>query len=229
MLSLQTLLALPPDTTGLVAPVPRALARRVADRFAQAWDLPTTSVRLAWGRATATRTLAEDAPFRVLGRGSGGWFAVVFDPATPRALALQVRAGVVESTAVAARPVSRGTTITRADIRLEQRVRWGAPDPRADLAERASAGWEVRSAVAEGDPLVWPAVAPPPMVTAGQPVRLEWVREGVRVALVGIALNDARRGETVRARVPERPARLMATVTAPGVAVLPASGGGGTP
>ncbi len=106
-------------------------------------------------------------------------------------------------------------------------MRWGAPASRASSsAERPAPGWEVRRAVAEGDVLEWPSVAPPPMVVAGQSVRLEWVREGVRVALTAIALNDARRGETVRARVPERPARLMATVTAPGVAELPASGTG---
>lgn len=226
-LSLHTLLALPPDTTGLVAPVPRALARRVAERFAEAWDLPTSSVRLTWGRGTAARPLSDDAAFRVLGRGTGGWYAVVFDPTERSALALQVRVGVVESTCVAARALSRGDTLGERDLRVERRVRWGAPESRAlAAAERPSAGWEVRRAVAEGEVLEWPSVAPPPMVVAGQTVRLEWVREGVRVALTGIALNDARRGETVRARVPERPARLTATVTAPGVAELPASGTG---
>jgi flagella basal body P-ring formation protein FlgA len=228
LFSLQTLLASAADSLA-PAPLPRPLERRVAERFAEAWNVPPAAVRLAWGRSTAASRLDPTAPFRVLGRGAGGWYAVVFHPAERQALAVQVRAGLVETTCVAARPLARGARLAAADLREEPHVRWGPPGARSTAlgTERPGEGWEVRRPIATGDRLAWPAVAPPPMVVAGQPVRLEWEREGVRVAFVGVALNDARCGETVLARVPERPARLLATVTAPGVAQLPAARGPG--
>lgn len=223
LLALQTLFGAGPDSLGSPPPhVPRALARRVAHQFADAWGRSPATVRLAWGRATTRVPLADDVEFRVLGRGTGGWFAVVFEPEGSRACAMQVRAGIVEATAVAARALPRGAVLAPGDLREERVVRWGAPTASATRAtEPARSGWRTRRAVASGEALAWPAATPPPMVQAGQPLKLEWIRDGVRVELDGIALHDAREGETVRARVPERPARLIARVVAPGVAELP--------
>jgi flagella basal body P-ring formation protein FlgA len=99
-------------------------------------------------------------------------------------------------------------------------VHWGIPAPDSSLVP--GVGWETRRIVRAGEVVASPAVSAPPLVLAGQPVRLEWERGGVQVSVVGIALNSARRGETVRARLEERPARLTGTVTAPGTAVLAA-------
>ena len=228
LMTLHTLLTGGPDTLSRPAPVPRALALRVGERFAEAWGLPASRVRLSWGRATPGPALDDDTPFRVLGRGAGGWFAVVFEPSTPNATAIQVRAGVLETTRVASRALARGLRLAEGDIREERAVHWGPPAAAAPrrFGEPVAAGWITRRAVQSGEPLAWPAVAPPPMVVAGEPVRLEWLREGVRVTFTGIALHDAREGETVHARIAERPARLAARVTAPGVAELPASSTG---
>jgi flagella basal body P-ring formation protein FlgA len=198
-------------------PVSRALSARVAARIADGWKVPREQVRLAWGRAT-NRVDDEGASFRVLGRGEDGWFVVVFAPAESTATAVRVRAGVERSVLVASRPLAAGASLDEGDVRDEVRVHWGAPASAPAIAP--ATGWEVRRPLREGDVLTALDVAAPALVLAGQPVRLEWERGGVQVSVMGIALNSARRGETVRARLEERPARLTATVTAPGTAVL---------
>ena len=205
------------------APVSRALAARVAGRIADAWRLPAAQVCLSWGRSSAVRTPADDAPFRLVGHGDAGWFVVVFDPAGTEATAVRLRAGVERPVMVASRALAAGTRLAAGDVREEVRVHWGLPPADSELAP--GVGWELRRSLAAGEVVAPPAVAAPTLVEAGQPVRLEWSRGGVQVSVVGIALNSARRGETVRARFEERPARLTGTVTAPGTAVLSAGGG----
>ncbi len=204
------------------APVSRALATRVATRIAESWRVPVEEVRLAWGRATEIAPLADDVPFRILGRGDDGWFVVVFDPAEATAAAVRLRAGVERPVMVSTRSLPAGARIADGDLREEVRVHWGVPS--ADTVARPGTGWDVRRTLRAGEVVTPPAVTAPPIVLAGQPVKLQWESGGVRVSVVGIALNNARAGETVRARLEERPARLTATATAPGVAVLAAGG-----
>jgi len=201
------------------APVPRALAARVAARIAEGWRVPVEQLQLDWGRV-AGETPDENAPFRVLGQGDDGWFVVVFSPTETRAVAVRVRAGIERAVPVATRPLPAGTTVGDGDVREEMRVHWGVP--RVQASDSTLVGWEVRRPLRAGEVVGAPAVAPPPLVLAGRPVRLEWERGGVLVSVEAIALNSARRGETVRARLEERPAHLTATVTAPGTAVLEA-------
>jgi flagella basal body P-ring formation protein FlgA len=200
------------------APVTRGLAARVAARIADAWRVPVGQLRLEWGRASGAASPSDDTTFRVLGHGDDGWFVVVFDPAASAAMAVRVRAGVERPVMVATRSLPAGAQLADGDLREEMRVRWGVP-PTDSLVVPAS-GWEVRRPLTAGEVVAAPAVMAPPLVLAGQPVKMEWHRGGVDVSVVGIALNSARRGETVRARLEERPARLSGTVVAPGTAVL---------
>jgi flagella basal body P-ring formation protein FlgA len=206
------------------APVTRGLAARVAARIADAWRVPAEQVRLSWGRSSGTGSPADDTTFRVLGRGEDGWFVVVFDPAASAAMAVRVRAGIERPVMVAARSLPAGSRLSDGDLREEMRVHWGVPG--TDSVTAPGSGWEVRRPLTAGDVVAAPAVAAPPLVFAGQPVKMEWQRGGVEVSVMGIALNNARRGETVRARLEERPARLTGTVVAPGTAVIGAGEAG---
>ncbi len=205
------------------APVPRTVAARVAARIAASWRVPAEQVRLEWGRASGP-VPAEDSVFRVIGHGEDGWYVVVFDPAGSGAMAVRVRAGLERPVMVASRALPAGTHVAPDDLREELRVRWGVPQPESLAAP--GTGWEVRRPLAPGEVAAAPAVTPPAIVLAGQPVRMRWERGGVEVSVMGIALNNARRGETVRARLEERPARLTGTVVAPGEAELVAGGSG---
>lgn len=206
------------------APVPRALANRVADRIAAGWGVSGASVRLEWGKRSSAASLRPDTPFQLLGRGAGGWFVLVFAPGTAEASAVRVRAGVEKPVAVAARPLTLGETIAAGDLREEVRVHWGAPEP-SGPGTAPGPGWQMRRALAAGDVVTPLAAAPPPDVRPGESVRFEWRSGEVEVSVVGIALHPARRGERVRARLEERPTRLEGTVTAPGRARLDDGGG----
>lgn len=205
-------------TRSAAAPVSRALEARVAERIADAWKVPVHCLRVQWGRSSSGESPSADAAFKVMGRGEGGWYVVVFDPADAHATAVRVRAGVEQPVMVAARPLRAGTRIAAGDLVEEVRVHWGAPAQDSTLTPMP--GWEIRRPIATGEVVMAPAVLPPPLVVAGEPVELQWLSGGVQVSVVGIALNSASQGETVRARIEERPARLTGTVTAPGRAVL---------
>lgn len=201
------------------ATVPRALAGRVTERIASAWRVPAASLRLEWGNRSSDVALSSGTPFQLLGRGTGGWFVVVFDPATTAASAVRLRAGVELPVAVAARPLVAGQMLAPADLREEVRVHWGAPIATAATVQPGP-GWQVRRALAAGEVVTAPTATPPPDVLAGESVRFQWREGDVEVSVVGIALHAARRGERLRARLEERPTRLEGTVTAPGHAAL---------
>jgi flagella basal body P-ring formation protein FlgA len=199
-------------------PVPGPLAGRVAETIAATWRVPPVDLRLDWRGPGSGRPLAADVPFHLAGRGDGGWFVVVFEPAGEPPVALRVRAGVEDTVAVAARPLAAGARVASGDLVSERRLRWGPPA--ADPGARPGVGWEIRRPLASGEVVAWPAATPPPWVAGGEPVRLVWERGTVAISMMGTALHSARRGETVRARVEGRPGPLAGRVTEPGIAVL---------
>lgn len=203
------------------ATVPDSVAVRVGAWLAREWGVPGPAVRLEWGRLPGALP-GGSLPFRVTGRGAGGWLVVVFDPASRDAVAIRLRAGVEDTVLVAARPLAAGARLAAADLRPEPRVCWGPPASSSE--PRPGPGWEVRRALAAGEVLARPAVAPPTLVEAGEPVRLVWSGGAVQVSLVGIALNRARQGELVRARVEGRSDRLVGTAIAAGTAVISSGG-----
>jgi flagella basal body P-ring formation protein FlgA len=228
MLSFASLLVLlqlggsvPAPATVPAAAVPDSVAARVSTWLAREWSVPERAVRLEWGRLSLALP-GRPLPFRVTGRGVAGWYVVVFDPSSPGAVAVRLRAGVEDSVLVAARPLATGALLSAADLKSEPRVCWGPPAPPSE--SRPGPGWEVRRALATGEVLARPAVTPPMLVVAGEPVRLVWTEGAVQVSVVGIALNRARQGELVRARVEGRSDRLVGTATATGTVVISSGG-----
>jgi flagella basal body P-ring formation protein FlgA len=203
------------------AAVPDSAAAGVSTWLAREWGVSERAVRLEWGRPSGALP-GGALPFRVTGRGVAGWLVVVFDPSGRDAVAVRLRAGVEDTMLVAARPLVAGTILGPADVRPESRVCWGPPAPPSE--SRPGPGWEVRRALATGEALARPAVAPPLLVEAGEPVRLVWGAGAVQVSVVGIALNRARQGEPVRARVEGRSDRLVGTATATGTVMISSGG-----
>ena len=180
--------------------------------LAARWAVPASRVVLAWGSAARLPGAGPDVPFRLLGGDAAGWFAAVFEPEGHPAVAVRVRAGVVESVTVAARPLSRGARLTPPDIGRVVRTDWGAPRP--DSVGPAE-GWVVRRAVAAGTLLDAQLVAPPPAVSAGALVRVEWTQGNVTLGFDGTALHDAALGAHILVRPAGRSAAVRGTVVGP--------------
>ena len=200
------------DTT-----VPPAIATQTTARVAALWHVAPDRIRLSWGQTAELRDAAPVDSVRLVGRGVGGYFAVVLHRPDGREIALRLRAGMQDQVPVAARAIARGTVLGADDFRVEERVQWGAP---ASGGVVAGAGWEARRALVPGDPLVPPSVAPPTVVHPGESVVFTWERGGVTVSVTGTAVNSARLGQPVRARVEGRELRLEGVATGPGEATL---------
>jgi flagella basal body P-ring formation protein FlgA len=216
-LALLSLLALAPPAPSAAqadATVPPGLEARVGAAIARGWGVDSAGLVLSWGRGSLVG-IPESSPFRLLGGGEGGWFALLLEPSGGAPAAVRLRAGSHARRQVAARAVAAGQSLEQADIREETTVRWGPPGPPAPVVEP---GWVARRRMAPGALLDAAHVGPAPAVSAGQPVRVHWREGGVSVALDGVALHDAALGAPVRVRTGRSRGVVRATVIAPGEA-----------
>ncbi len=113
--------------------------------------------------------------------------------------------------AVAARPIARGAALTAGDItvmRVAQRGR---------LARRATPvapGWVARRIIRAGEVLRTPAVAPAPLVAAGQAVQYTYQQDGLELTLDGLAPVAGSLGDTIPVRLGAR-RRVTGVVAGP--------------
>jgi flagella basal body P-ring formation protein FlgA len=197
---------------------PPPLATPVAEAIAREWGVAPSALRLEWGRIDTTG-LSPASPFRLTGRGVGGWFVVVWDPDGIRRAA-RVRAACVETLRTATRALRAGAVLAADDLDQTARARFGPPLE----GGHAAPGWRVRRPVAAGELLIPPTVEPPAGVLAGRAVTLEWAEGPVRLDARGIAVHAARVGEQVRVRRARGERALVGVVIAPGRVALKAGG-----
>jgi len=198
------------------APVPAPLEARVADAIGRMWQVPVGSLHLEWGHIGSQHPLSPGAEFRLLGHGEDGQFVIAFAQPGGQTIAARLRAGVVDSVLVAARPLLAGTKIGLGDVTLASRLQWGAPQS-GDSA-MPGPGWVVKRALAVGALIAAPSVVPPPVIEAGAPVKVQWESGAVSVAVAGTAINSAAMGESVQVRTSGRNGLVRAVVTGPGTA-----------
>ena len=119
-------------------------------------------------------------------------------------------AGVERSVPVASRALPRGASLSAADYQVATvTVRYALRS-----AAAAESGWVTRRPVAAGEPLIEPAVGPPALVTAGQPVTFVAGRDPVRLTIRGTAATAGSLGQMVWVRL-DAGRRLRGVVTAP--------------
>lgn len=198
------------------------LETRTRARIAEMWGVDPAAIRIEWSDATDPGALPGDGIPRIVGAGRNGWFALVVDSDSGGHRALRIRAGVLDTIHVASVPLAIGDRLGPTDTRLETQVRWGGPDRRS--LSRAEPGWRVRRPIAAGEAICWPAVAPPPLVEAGESIALEWTKGAVRISAEGTAIHAAGLGDRIQVRLNGRRGLLEATVTAPGIARLRTGG-----
>jgi flagella basal body P-ring formation protein FlgA len=113
---------------------------------------------------------------------------------------------------VATHQIPRGATLTADDIELrDSTMRSGAPIDTNDVVP----GWVTRRVINAGEVLRAPAVEPPTLVTANQPVAVEWVDQNIRLTLRGTATRNAAIGTRVTVRM-ESGRRIDGTVVGAG-------------
>jgi flagella basal body P-ring formation protein FlgA len=179
---------------------PAGVADRVRAAVARHWNTSTEQIRLEWGRWATRESVADSAPFRLLGGGRDGRFVVALRTAKGGETAVAVRAGVVGPAWIAARSVPPGRRLEAADLTRTERLVWGPP---AAPNGPAPIGWETRRGLAAGDPVTEASVEQPALIEPGDPVSFVWEREGFRVVRAGVATVRARLGQRVTGR-PER-------------------------
>jgi flagella basal body P-ring formation protein FlgA len=132
-------------------------------------------------------------------------------PVQAQAPAAAATLGVTRTVPVAARALPRGASLTPSDYRV------ASIHVRAALAHAspADSGWVTRRPVAAGEPLVEPAVGPPALVAAGQPVTYVVDHDGIRLSIRGTAATSGSLGQRVWVRV-DSARRLRGIVAAPG-------------
>ncbi len=200
----------------LAAPVPAPVEAKVRAALCERWRVEGERLDLSWMRPSGS--VRDDAGVMLGGGGREGWLAVTFDSPGAPAQVARLRAGVRVSVPVAARDLTSGARLEAGDIAWSERTVWGPPREAATLPGGGlpEAGWIVRRALSAGEPVEWPAVAPPLAVEAGSPVTLVWRQGGVRVTRAGIAMNGAMRGGWVQVRVNGRADRFVGRATAMG-------------
>ncbi len=197
--------------------VPDLVADRVRAAIGRTWTVPAERVRIEWGRIGRAAVIGPDAAFRLFGGGRDGRFVVAVKTQSGGEAAIGVRAGLLDSVWVAARPMPAGTRLAPSDLRREERLLWGAPAARG---APSPVGWLTERAVGEADPLRPPVIAEPPLIAAGDRVRFLWEQDGLQIVREGIATTAARRGDRVAARDPNRQESIQGIATGPGAARL---------
>ena len=101
---------------------------------------------------------------------------------------------------VAARQIARGAVLGENDVLVRHTLVWGAPEPAVTLPLESIIGTAARRVLRDGEPIRAIDIVSAPVVFAGDSVTAEIIRGGVRLALVGTALQNASLGGRVAIR-----------------------------
>ena len=191
----------------VVAPV-SAQSRPVLDslvaRIAGGWVAAPCKVDcVRWTVVHGDSTALQASKAEINGSARSGNYTVTMRPGRFAAPVLigRLRVGHERVHVVANRRISRGEILDTTSIALQRTVVWGAPTDTAASEMRAMLGTETRRTLSRGEVVRSSDVIDAPVVFAGDTVTAEFIRDGVRLALVGTALQNASLGARVAIRL----------------------------
>ncbi|MEO6445737.1 MAG: flagellar basal body P-ring formation chaperone FlgA [Gemmatimonadaceae bacterium] len=126
-------------------------------------------------------------------------------------------AGPTQLVPVATRRLPRGTVLRESDMTV---ARVALRGPASAQPAAVTAGWVTRRVVLAGEVLREPAVAPAPLVAAGQRVQFTYMQNGLQLTFDGVAMAAGSLGDAVAVRLGAKrrvtglvsgPARVVAT------------------
>ena len=202
-------LALPaPAGPAATDPVREAIAAAVAARVNDSQGIDVEIV--SGGARVPGPFTATPAPGARLGQPA----RFVLTPASGHPFTVVADVSVIAGHAVAARPLSRGESLTPGDVEWKQSTIDGQLfEPLPSLAEVLGA--RTRRAVAEGEILSDAVVARPPAVRAGDEIAIVVRTGAIEVRGVARAVSSGGIGDVIRVTTPGSREIRQARITAP--------------
>ncbi len=169
-----------------------------------AWGrAPLGGWRTEWSVVRGDSTLLDASTAEISGSERSGIYTVTMRPARFAAPSLvgRLRVGYEREEVVAARAIARGTSLEGADVTVRRALVWGAPIDSAPPLVPSLIGRESRRVIRAGEAIRERDTEGAPVVFAGDSVTAEVIRDGVRLALAGTALQSAPLGARVSIRL----------------------------
>ena len=206
--------------SSVIAP-PRAAAQARATldslvtRITAGWAVAPCATRcVEWTVVRGDSTALRAATAEISGSDRNGQYTITMRPSRFAAPVLvgRLHIGHERTEVVALHPILRGQPLDGDDVALHRTVEWGAPVDTQAASLTAIVGTESRRLLREGEAVRTSDVTWPPVIRAGEVVTAEVVRDGVRLALLGTALQNASLGGRVAIRL-DRGRRLAGIAT----------------
>lgn len=199
----------------IAASQPRAAIDSLVMRITAGWPVPPCATRcVEWTVVRGDSTALRAASAEVSGSDRNGIYTITMRPSRFAAPVLvgRLHIGHERAAVVASRTILRGQQLSTDDVALRRTIEWGAADDEPATSLTAIVGTEARRLLRDGEPVRTTDVAWPPVIRAGEQVTAEVVRDGVRLALLGTALQSAPLGGRVAIRL-DRGRRLAGVAT----------------
>lgn len=196
LLSLVLASSLPAQSQAVIDSVTARITRTWGTAPRGGWCVEWSVVR---GDSTSLRADAAE----ISGSDRAGMYTITMRPAKFAAPVLvgRLRIGNERQEAVTASLIQRGAILREQDVMVRHSIVWGAPDTTAAPSLETIIGAQTRRVLRDGEPIRGTDILGAPVVFAGDTVRAELIRDGVRLALVGTALHSASLGGRVAIRL----------------------------
>jgi flagella basal body P-ring formation protein FlgA len=177
-----------------------SLVARIAGRWAVA---PCARECVQWSVVHGDSSALQVRLAEVSGSDRSGVYTVTMrnDRFAPPVLVGRLRIGHEEQRVIANRQIGRGELLDTSSIALQRVLAWGAASDTTTADLRPLLGAAARRVIRRGDPVRDADVIAAPVILAGDTITVEFLRDGLRLALRGTALQNASLGARVAIRL----------------------------
>jgi flagella basal body P-ring formation protein FlgA len=182
----------------------RATVDSLVSRITRTWgSAPRGGWCAQWSVVRGDSSALRAATAEISGSDRAGIYTITMrrERFAAPVLVGRLRVGYEKAEPVTAHHIARGALITDADVLMQHSLVWGAPDSGSSPELARIIGTETRRVLRDGEAIRAIDVVSAPVVYAGDTVTAELIRDGVRLALVGTALQTASLGARVAIRL----------------------------